>query len=414
MSYQLVSAKARPRGLGAEWVDVDLSATTIGAILSTYVNVWLTLSHPAVAVPLYLDIRTVRDVIAARYHRYTVPQWLSSIDNDSLPTTQLPPSFNLRNVLYSDAWRAGYDIQPTDIHRSHTAELPNSERRDLLMTKEGVDFEVNWRYCMVTVNGFFHRVGGSPDGMHVLEGAHSGRVANDNQVGVHSFREVGQLQYVPITPSMIYKTEASQRMADYAYIQLPEGAENKTVLLVLGGYLHVMDSAYKLIGPRTLRVDFSNLELLARIYDSERYLDLTSLPLTRDPNSPDHYAVSELYSDQFLTAYLCLPQSFIVLVDTDQFFVRRKPVPCAGLPGRYEVPAGSERFPLFGSLGRAYDYAIFPDWGTNVLACHDNQDRNYTFRTTNWRDSQSISGKVDTYRGWEYAEAYFLQMGRYA
>jgi len=414
MSYQLVAAKARSKGLDATWSDVDITSVKIGALFSTYSNVWLTLHHSASPDNVYLELNSVREQVSATYHGLTVPQWLQAIGNDALPTSVTMPELKLRLVRYNDAWRAGYNVKPIDRFRHDDADIPYGEKNDLLLSKDGVDFNVNYRYALVTVNGFFHRTGASPTGLQVVDGGRTGRIANDNQVGMHSFLGVGTLDFIPITPSMIYKTIETSKFADRAYIELPYDTEDKTVLLVLGGYLHVLDEVYTKIGPRSLRVNFNKIALPERYFDSRKTIDLSSLPLTHDENNPDHVSVPELYSDAVLTAYMCLPQSFIVVVNAKDFFVRRHPVANSQIPGRYEVLAGTERLPLIGAWGKVYDYAIFPDWGFNVLSCAENIRHTYQFRTTHWRSQPTIDNSLNTFRPWQWAQAHMLEMGRFA
>ena len=412
MSYQLVAAKARSKGLDAVWSDVDITAMTIGSLFLNYHNVWLTLSHPAVDHPLYLDLSRVRSDIASRYHLLTVPQWLEFIGDASLPTSVALPQFGLRKVRYTDAWRAGYDIKPIDRTRNDDAQIPHGDKNDLLISREDVDFQTYHRFAMVTVNGFFHRTGGSPTGLQVIEGGRSGRIANDNQVGIHSFNKVGRLEFIPITPSMIYKLVDTDKLSNSAYLELPYDVEDKVVLLVIGGYLHVMDEAYTRISDRALRVNFNRIPLAERYLESLDYIDLSSLPLTRNPENPKHVSVDELHSDAVIRAYLCLSQSFVVVVNAKDFYVRRHVVPNAQLPGRYETTLDVENLPMFGAYGRAYDYVGFNDWGVRILACSDNLRRRYMFRTTNWRGSATIDNSLETYRPWDWAHAHLLEMGR--
>ena len=414
MSYQLVAAKARSKGLDATWSDVDISSVKIGDLFSTYSNVWLTLSNTALPKNVYLDLSTVRGQVATTYWNITVPQWLQAIGGASLPTVTVLPELKLRQVRYSDAWRAGYSIKPIDRFRNDDAEIPYGEKNDLLLSKEGVDFNVNYRYALVSVNGFFHRTGASPSGLQVVDGGRTGRIANDNQVGMHSFLGVGTLDFIPITPTMIYKTADTSKFSDRVYVELPYDMEDKTILLVLGGYLHVLDEVYTRIGPRSLRINFNKIAFAERYFDSLKTIDLSSLPLTRDSDNPDHVSVSELYSDETITAYLSLPQTFIVVVNAKDFFVRRHQVVNSQIPGRYEVPQGTERLPLFGAWGKVYDYATFPDWGVNILACSENIRQSYQFRTTNWRGFATIDSSLNTFRPWNWANAHLLEMGRFA
>lgn len=414
MAYQLVAAKARSKGLDAIWSDVNISAVTIGELFSIYSSVWLTLSHPALTANVYLELNTIREQITSEYHRQTIPEYLIAIGDDSLPTVPSLPELRLRRVRYNDAWRAGYDIKPVDRFRHEDAEIPHGEKNDLLLRKEGVDFQTYHRYALVTVNGFFHRTGTYQDGLQVVEGGRTGRLCNNNQVGIHSFFGVGTLDQIPITADMVYKTISTGRLSDRAYIELPYDIEDKTVLLVLGGYLHVLDDAYTRIGPRSIRVNFNKIAYPERYFSSRSRIDLSSLPLNLVEDDPGHVAVDELLSDEVITAYLSLPQSFVVVVNARDFFVRRHLIANSQLPGRYEVPANTERLPLFGAYGKAYDYAIFPDWGRHVLACSENIRERYGFRTTNWRNFDSIDDSLYPYRPWDWSNGYLLEMGRFA
>lgn len=414
MSYQLVAAKARSKGLDAVWSDVSITPMTIGTLFSTYTDVWMTLSHPSLSKNVFLRLQAVRELVSARYHSLTVPQWLQAIGDLALPTVASMPDFKLRQVRTSDAWRAGYDIKPFDRTRHEDAEIPYGEKDDLLLTKEGIDFQTYHRYLLVSVNGYFHRTGSSPRGLQVLDGGRTGRLLNDNQVSVHSFWGVGALDIIPITSEMVYKTIPTGRLADRAYVELPYDVEDKTVLLVIGGFLHVLDETYTRIGPRSLCININKLALAERFFESNKALDLSSLPLTKHVGDASHVAVDELYSDEVIRAYLSLSQSFVVVVNTKDFYVRRHPIANTELPGRYEVPKGTERLPLFGAYGKVYDYAIFPDWGVNVLACRENTRKRYSFRTTHWRGNHSIDDSLYPYRPWDWAQAHMLEMGRFA
>lgn len=413
MAYQLVAAKARSKGLDATWSDTNIAAMTIGTLFATFSNVWLTLSHNAVSGNLFLELNAVRNLVSSQYHRMTVPQWLAAIGNDSLPTQPVLPELRLRRVRYSDAWRAGYSIKPVDRTRHEDADIPHGEKDDLLLKKEGVDFQNYYRYALVSVNGYFHRTGATATGLQVLDGGRSGRIANNNHVGIHSFLGVAPMDFIPITADMIYKTTTAGRLADRAYIELPYDVENKTLLLVIGGYLHVLDEVYTQIGPRSVRVNFNKIAFPERYFDSLKNINLDSLPLELDEDSPSHVGVEELFSDAVIKAYLSLPQSFLVVVNTSDFFLRRHEVTNPQLPGRYQVPAGTERLPLFGAWGKVQDYVIMPDWGVNILACPENSRQRYMFRTTHWRENISIDASLYPYRPWDWAPAQLVEMGRF-
>lgn len=414
MPYHYKGAIGRLKSLDALWAPVDLSATDVNQILATYSKVYLTLGHSAFPQDVYLDLGIARSSIGVYLGSKTIPQWLASLGNASLPTMASLPSVLPKRVLYADAFRAGFHVNPVDRTRHQDAQLPPEDKDDLLLTKAGLDFR-NWgRYCMVTVNGFFHRCVGALEGLYVVDGARSGRIGNDTQVGVHSFKDVGPLDVIPITPSMLYKPVPGQAYAQCAHVKLPYNVEGKVVLLVLGGYLQVLDQTYSVATAQSLRINLNRLALPERLFESRGQLDLSSLALETSPNNPSLTGVEQLYSDAVLQAYLCLSQSFVVVIDAPELFVRRLLVEKTGLPGRFLTPTQDfKNMPLLSQYGRVLDYRSFPQDGQMVLATSPAREVRYTFTTAPWSDENAIDSSEYMARPWRHGAAYQLDFGRF-
>lgn len=412
MAYTYQAARARLRQIDADWIDVDLSATPINDIFTQYAKVYITLTNPVLTGNQYLDMDLVRSRIPPSTKLVTIPQWLASIGNASLPTSAQEPQTTLIPARYADAWRAGYQIRAVQIGRHPDAELPPADKTDLLLTKGSLNFNQYWKYCMVTVNGLFHRIGGSNYGLYVLDGGKSRVVANDNQVGIMSFLNVGVLDYIPITADMIYKTSDQESYGEFAHIKLPYNPDGKTVLLVLGGYLHILDEAYTLVGQQSLKVNFRRIPYPERIFESSKIIDLSGLGLKPAEGNPNQYALSDLYSDRTIVNYLTMSQSFIVVVDTPSFYLRRHQLERAKEPGRY-LWSSPDQYPLMAGLGQMYDYRIMPEYGQYVYSCKPALDKQYNFRTQPWEDTTSIDPTLNTVKPWRLSRAFLLEMGRY-
>lgn len=414
MPYSYKGAVARSKSLDALWASVDLSNVDINEIFATYSKAYITLGHTALTSDVYLDLATARTQIGVYIGTKTIPQWLASLGSASLPTMNALPALNPKPVRYADAFRAGYHVNPVDRTRHTEAEIPFGEKNDLLIAKHDLDFRQWARYCLVSVNGYFHRTFGAVEGLYVVDGGRTGRLGNNNSVGIHSFREVGPMDLLPITPDMIYKTAPTQKFANAAHIKLPYSVDGKVVLLVLGGYLHVLDRAYALIGPQSLKVDFNNLALPERLYEAWDQIDLSSLGLEVSSHNPTQVSVDQLYSDEVIQAYLCLPQSFIIILDVPELYVRRHPIENTGLPGRYLCPADDYRnLPLISECGRVLEHRVFPEYGQMVLSTNIATLDNYTFATAPWLDQNSIDNTHYMGRSFRFAPAYQLEFGRF-
>lgn len=413
MAYQYQAAIARSKSLDATWASIDASQMSLTALLSNYAKVYLTLTNPALPAPVYLDMDSVRSMIPPSSIPVLLPAWLASLGSRSLPTISALPTFENVPALYTDAWHAGFNIEAVAIGVSPTVQLPRGACNDLLLSKPGQDFSQIWKYALVTVNGLFHRIGGAPEGIYVVDGAKSGRIANDNQIGIYSFQDVADLTIIPITPEMVYKTNELEQYGQFAHISLPQTVDNQTLLLVIGGYLHVLDDRiYKQVGVQSVKVNFNNYPLPERIFEMQQLIDISGLNLTPSPDNPSQFAVDDLYSDDTIVNLLTMSQSFFVVVDTPAFYMRTLKLENAKIPGRY-IGDQPYQYPLIGGVGRVYDYYLQPEWGRYVYAARRCDDVQYNFRTHPWQDSTSIDPTRSTIHPFRYSNAFLLEMGKY-
>lgn len=412
MPYLYAGATARSKNNANQWSAVDLSNVDLNVIFRSYSQVYVTLTHTSLPGQMYLDLNAVRETIPIDTGFRTISNWLATLGNATLPTQPLPPVTTAKVALYNDVHHAGYRVRTVAAGRHPDSQINPGDKHDLMISGRNLDFRQWWRYCLVTVNGMYHRVGASSEGLYVIDGARSGRIANDNQLGLHNFREVGALQIIPITPDMIYKNHPDQKYRNYAYVKLPQPSLNKTVMLVLGGYLHVLDGVYRQIGEQAVQIDFNNYKLPERILESIDRINLAPLRLDPSVVNDRMFTIEDLYDDATLLAYMTLPQSFIVLVDTNSLFVRRHPVEHSGLPGRYIAPMPLKRYPLQSALGRCYDYRAFPQDGRCVLACDTAFTQHYNFQTAPWKANYAIDDSTYQADPRHYAPAHLLEIGR--
>ena len=186
MSYTYLGASARLRALDSVWTDVDLSAQTLGSLFDTYSGIYFEITHPAYPHSVFLNLRLVRDTLTTADLQLTPQAWLTSIGNTALPVVENLPNPREAWVKYEDGFKAGYNIDLINVGRHIDSQLPEDDKNDLFIRNSKVDFGSMWRYFLTSVNGYFHRCTLGPDGLYVIDGGRTKRIANNNVIGLLS------------------------------------------------------------------------------------------------------------------------------------------------------------------------------------------------------------------------------------
>jgi hypothetical protein len=281
----------------------------------------------------------------------------------------------------------------------------------LHMSRPDTDYNLFYKSCLVTVNGFYHMLDAGPDAIYVIDGNKSAWISKENEIGFLSFANIGSLSYVPITKDMVYKQRDDQIMAERAYVDIGQDVTNKTVMLVLGGYLHVLDDqTFTRVGDSLFMIDFANLPLYERLIESSHYLDLSSLGLSKTDANPAQYSTSEVLSDAVLTKYLMLSQSFFVVLDNPDIFAESVPLAKSRIPNIFltdEKPV----LPMYTGVGRMANYWSVRRSDRYALYCTDTLRPRPLYRTTNPAIMYSFSDQNDPQRTHYQADAFFLKIG---
>jgi len=413
MSYTLLGATARLKSLDAAWEPVDVSAMTFQEILDTYQNVYLELSHFAYAHSIYLNLKLVRDGFNAAILQMTPQVWLTSIGNLTLPIVEQLPNPRELWVRYEDAFKAGYNVDLINIGRHLDSQLPHDDKNDLWITKSTINFDQMWRYFLVSVNGLIHRSMLGPNGLYVIDGGRTKRLANENICGLMSFREVGKMEMIPITPEMISAPRNNQPLHGGFFLSLPKPVEGKTVLLSVGGYLHLLDDSYSIAGDQLLKINFSRFNHVDRYYQSYKRINLDTLPLTKSSQNPDQVLTESFFSDQTVRAYMSLPQSFVILLDCQDIYLRRHRLDNTKLPGVYQHEIPAKRLPMFSTYGRLLDHVSYIEDEKVVYNADYATEPNLLYRTMEWRSSLTVDPQCYPARPWWFADAELVEFGRF-
>jgi hypothetical protein len=404
--YTAVSAIGVRLGIDKKWEVITLADWTLQTLYGTFRKVQITLLPPSSTTPVYLDLENVRNVYAT--FPGTVSYLLTLLGAAALPTTTTGITLNTKTARFKDAFKSGYEIKPVTDANVDDPLLPNTAKNGLRLTRfiPVTNYTYMQSACMVSINGFYHSTQtDGTSGLFVPKGMVSLRKSGQNQVGLLHFGNVGSLQYVPIVTSMVSQVNPARPV-----INLGIDLTGKSVMLVLGGYLHVLDTEImQRVAASSYRLDFTKVPMLERFFESRKYLDLSMLPVDTTPVNLDQISASDVTSDAFILAYLQLTQSFFVIVDTEQLYIQKHYVKRSGMPDVYTAYQ-EPRYPLVTGLGRHPEYWSVKEDGQYSLTVYDAVIENKIFNSTQAEFLISVdNANWPSWRGY-ISQAYLLQL----
>lgn len=400
--YTYVSALARMKGSNSAWGVVDISTMPLYQVYATYSDIKAVLTNPVIAGDLSVDFADLPESL--RILSITFPEWLVVNGNKTLPTSANAIIASTATVKHRDAWYWGFDIKPANHTKHPDQPMLHDEQVDLFMVKSGVDPLKLQQYCIATVNGMTHRLSSSTDGTFVLGGCTSGRLANDNQVGLLDFTELGTIDTVSLSRDMRIDAVKDLEAKDSIYLNLGKPILNKTVFLSLGGYFFALSDAYQVVGEETLKINVRHLNLMARYYEGKGYVDWSGV-YKADTNVPDSLDVAVFFSDVTINALLDMPQSFVVLLDVTGVQVTYQTLDNAQLPGVYYAYGETPVAPVVVSLGRMPEYLPVKEVDQHVIKFNGYFKHNPQRELVTLTDLTVVDNQIKTPHANQYVDA---------
>lgn len=407
--YQYISAISKLLDGNKQYVTEDISNVPLNTLFTLYSKVIVILSNPFLPNNVAIDLETIRTTTGSL--QITLNEFLIQNGNTTLEALPNIPTLVPRYAKYNDGFRAGYKIAPINPRAAPDTQLPLVDKSWLHLTQPNVDYDLFYKSCLVTVNGFFHLTDSDTTGVYVIDGMKSALKSKQNQLGIYSFREIGALSFVPIIPDMIYKQNVNQPYKNDVYLDIGVDVSNKTIVLVIGGYLHVLDNkTFSRVGLSTFKLNVGNLPMLERYYESEPYLDFSTLPLSMTIRNPKQLGIPDFFSDENIVAYLTLSQSFFVILDNPDIFVNRIPVDKTTLPDMF-VSYRKPEYPLIVGVGKAANYWSTYEDGQYSVTCRDTMRCNFIFNTIDPTVVNSVGDNLTPNEPLAHSNPYFLEIG---
>lgn len=360
------------------WIEVDITDKLLKYLFVLYRNV---------EVPVYdfygkehtLYIYDFEHEMKNR--EYTIVSWFERIGDRKLNLIEGHPSLSHSYANYVPLNYHTTSVKPAKAGYHPSQEVGLEDYDDLIVDIDGYDPAYITKHCLFSVNGFIFPSKYQNYGTRILHAADSIRDSEDMQAGFLNFEKIGTISQVPLTKNMLSKIDESKTWFDTITIDTTQNIGNKTVGIVIGGYLHLLDNLVKVIGPNTLTVSLRNINLRERIVNSMKELSLEFMGLDQVNNS---VSVTDFLNEENIVSYLTSKYSFLVLIDNTEMSVDYEAVSYAGMLGTYIIPEAHKLGRLVNHYGKGIDY--WPNfecgqWALKTTAYETATDIN---ETTGW------------------------------
>ena len=410
--YTLVSAIGVLKAPGSRWTNLSIGNVPVYQLFTTYRKVYITLSNVFLDNPIVADLESLR----LNYSAFTgtFNSLLTSLGNTTIPAVSQPPVLNPKYAQYSDAFRAGYKIQTVNLSMTNNNNLLPSEKTSLKISRPNPETDMSLVYnsCLLSVNGFLHRLDYDGTYAYGIEAASSMLKSHKNLVGLLSFRELGAVQTVPITDSMIFKQSLLIGLKDRIYVKLNQDVSNKTVILSLGGYLVFVDgSSLWQSGESTFAINIAALPFVERYFESKPFINFDSLDLPVSTDNPDLVNISELLSDTVLTKFLKLPQTFFCIINTPQIFTNRVAIKKTGIPTKY-TSFTEPKYPMIVGNGKIAEYWKVYEDGQWAISAANSFINDKVFSSVPESQLNNVGNANIPGSKHSNSEAYLLEIGK--
>jgi hypothetical protein len=308
------------------------------------------------------------------------------------------------SAKFKDAFMAGYTVTPVSQSNSSVASI--ADKTHVRLERNSVDYLNFYNHALVSVNGFYHICDTDGiKGLMVMDAVKSLNISKQNQIGIFSFKDICSLKTYPINKNNLITSNNGT-----VKIVINKDINNKTVVLCIGGYLYFQDPlTFFNVNDNIFKIDFNQISLLDRYYESKKYIDLSKLPIDFAITNNQQISVSHLLADECLKEYMTLSQSFIIVLGTPKININKRHVKKTGFPGMY-ISYSLPNLPLVTNFGKHNEYWYQKEDDHYAINVYDNIVENRIFDTMLKEKQITVSDQRRPDIPGSLSQAYFLEI----
>lgn len=409
--YSLVSAYGRAKGVSNQWKQIDAAGVTVYSLYQLNEEVYLVLTNPLQTQQQLLKMSDVKSQY--RHVQSTVTDWLAGLGNTSLPTVAGAITINASLARYTDAVFAGYKINTIADDMVLVSNSPDEERHHIAFTRADTSYSDLTKYCLAVVNGLIHRLDNNSQMAVVYNANKHARRCRRYELGLLSFKTLGEIKCVPITAEMISRRHANTPLSNKLYITVNDEYADYSPMLVLGGYLYPADPrTFYNVGTKTYCLETGRISYIARFMEAREFGGYDVPTLDTSPTNERMVSVEQLLSDEKIIEVATAMESFLVFVKNKNLYYSREMLAPTKIPMVYKVPTVNyKRQPAFAGFGMMVNY--WPRTEDDFMALKTSfvKRMNYNFLTTTAEDQFAVDDIGYSSNPDDLNDVFFLTIG---
>lgn len=374
MAYTLVKSYLKLKNRVGSLEDVALGGTTMRQIFKKYTSGFFVLSNPALTDLVQLDLRVLQES-SFTFTDVSFPAWLSSIGNQTLPTTPYvtpfdPNTISTGVVKFLDVQR--YGIEVSAVHDSYALDIdvPDYDRTSLYLNDVSMSLYRKADRCLVSVNGYLHNKLPIGNGVRAIAGRRTWTRSGMFSVGLLNFMGVGSLVEKRLTNlNDLNRVQVGVPYRQGVIVELNQDLTSKSVMMSLGGILLLEGGVIKVLDRvrGLVKIDLTRFDLRTWYLAAHKVLDLSSLDVKSTGPFDESIYAPMLELDETVLALLALPQTFAIIVDKPDLTVKYDYPQDLNLYGRYS-DSRDLNHPMVDAYGRVIHYIKFKESSITAYA----------------------------------------------
>lgn len=387
-AYKLVNLPAVVRGKTTlKWELVNINDLSVGTIFDNYIAVELPLldiyDH-VITVDLFQHEGYLRDSTS------TLQDWLDSLNGSSLRVLHTgAPALNEKVVNYVPLWQnaaAKATLCKRDWNPTNTPSLEDAD--DVIIEWPGLNSQYLKDRAIWMINGYIVPTTWHTYGLRLLNAGDIIRRSGEMSIGCLNLEEIGKVEYQQLDSTMVFKQEGFANYADGVVIKTTKPIGNRTVGMILGGYLHLLDGTVKQIGPNTVEFIPNKQDIINRLLQSDNYLEMEFMSVSGLSKGE---LVANITKDANWLAYLTSKYSQLVFISTDKLYREVEYPDPVTRPGSFIIDESMNLGLLVDQYGKGLAY--WPRWEAGLWSLNTEElwRPSYVFNTTEWQTQTRIN-----------------------